>query len=219
MKEAQKRRRELADQLKAESMPKPKEEWTTDDEIEDLLGYKPVKYTPKGEKINEEYNRLQKLENEYKEQWQNVVARIKEIDAVHTEKSRATWQQSNTEKISRELKDDYYGFEKARSTVSYVDDKLEKGDAFVVSMSPKAYIQEAAYNIFEDSSVEKVLRGRDARDVAKYMTMMEQGVKFHTPYLNFADKEQEGLHRAIAAYMLGLEEIPVIIVPPRGRRL
>lgn len=213
MGKADDKRRELEEQLKTESKMKPKEEWDEEDELMALLGQRPMTYTEKGKQISAEIERLRSVRRDAEKEWEKITDKIEKIDEVKTKQSREKWLKNKGEdKIKNADKDDYFGFKKAETTTPYIDDLLRKGDAQVVSMPPKTYIEQAAYRIFNNSSVEKVIRGRNPKDVARYMTMMEQGVKFDTPYLNFRDSQQEGLHRAIAAYMMGIEEMPVIIV-------
>lgn len=205
--------KKLEEELKPETSRKPKEKWTFDDELSAMIGLRPLEYTEKGEKIKEKIDVLKDDKDKEEKVWNHYVKEIEALDRKHGEESRKkTMEDKFNEKMTKKLKDDYPGFKKNESTTPYIDDLLEKGKAEVVSMSPKLYIQECATEIFGDSSVEKVIRGRTAKDVAKYMTMMEEGIKFDTPYLNYRDENQEGLHRAIAAYMLGIDEIPVIVV-------
>lgn len=116
----------------------------------------------------------------------------------------------------KEAKGEYRGFKSNESTTSYIDDLVKEGKAKIVEMSPEQYMHECAHYIFTDSTFEKVLRGRlDDAETQKYAKMMREGTKFDTPYLNYKDEQQEGLHRAVAAYINGLEKMPVIII---GRR-
>jgi len=213
MHESREKINELEEQLESESKRKPKEEWDEEDEIMALLGQRPVIYTEKGKQIKAELDKQRDIRNNAEKEWEKAVAKIKKIDDVKAEQSREKWSKNKGEdKIKPADKEDYFGFKKAETTTPYIDDLLAKGQAQVVAMPPKTYIEQSAYRIFNNASVEKVIRGRNAKEVAKYMTMMEQGTKFDTPYLNYRDSQQEGLHRAIAAYMLGIKEIPVIIV-------
>ena len=41
---------------------------------------------------------------------------------------------------------------------------------------------------------------------------MQNGSKFLMPYLNFRTENQEGRHRALAAYLAGIETIPCEII-------
>lgn len=111
---------------------------------------------------------------------------------------------------------EYVGFKTNDTGTSYYNDQLEKGNAKVVEMTPEEYIKECAYYVFENSTLEKTLRGRVGdEDTEKYAKMMREGTKFYTPYLNYKDYAQEGLHRAVAAYMNGIKKIPVVIVGNR----
>lgn len=111
---------------------------------------------------------------------------------------------------------EYQGFYKDKTDVPYYDDLIKEGKANIVEMTPEEYIKECAYYVFEGSTLEKTLRGRvgDA-DTEKYAKMMREGTKFYTPYLNYEDYGQEGLHRAVAAYINGIKKIPVVIVGSR----
>lgn len=100
----------------------------------------------------------------------------------------------------------------------------------IVMMSPDEYIDKAtkAFQRMEPSSGysrDIVMKTRDPELVAKYAEQMKGGEKFPTLVLDYSRGfEQEGLHRAIAAKKLGVEEIPVMVVSTtrnkerRGRR-
>ena len=118
----------------------------------------------------------------------------------------------------KEAVGDYIGFKTNDTGTSYYNDLIEKDKVNIVEMTPEQYIKECAYYVFENSTLEKVLRGRidgDIEDTEKYAKMMREGVKFDTPYLNYKDYAQEGLHRAVAAYMNGIKKIPVVVVGSR----
>lgn len=89
--------------------------------------------------------------------------------------------------------------------------KLAKGlDGKIVKMTPQHYLDELP-KIFHCSK-EQALRGVDDADTATYMDMMSKGTKFNLPYLNYASDQQEGRHRALAAYKLGVPTISVLVV-------
>ena len=135
-------------------------------------------------------------------------------DKVNSRKQKAAYNPPEF----KEAYGEYPGFKRDESTIPYYDERVKDGRAKVVEMSPEEYIKECAYYIFHNSTLEKTLRGRvdaDLEDTLKYAQMMRQGVKFNTPYLNYTDEGQEGLHRAVAAYINGIKKMPVIIVGSR----
>lgn len=71
----------------------------------------------------------------------------------------------------------------------------------VVYMTPNEYFKECASKIFNGVSVERLKKERSANSetIAEYIDAMEQGAVFPLPYINYADKSQEGLHRLMAA--------------------
>lgn len=116
----------------------------------------------------------------------------------------------------KEAVGEYLGFKTSDTGTSYYNDLIKNGKAQIVEMTPEQYIKECAYHVFEDSTLEKTLRGRvEDEDTEKYAKMMREGTKFYTPYLNYKDYAQEGLHRAVAAYINGIKKIPVVIVGSR----
>ena len=202
----------LEEELKAETSRKPKEEWDIEDEIQALLGEKPVTYTEKGKEINNKITDLYKKQKEAEGIWSQASQKVRKMDEEQSVIQKELFRKNTDGSVSSNIKDSYKGFKVKESTTPYVDDALKSGKAFVVEMSPKRYLQECAYNIFDNATLESTLRGTDAKSVKKYMGMMKKGVKFDTPYLNYKDQQQEGRHRAIAAYMLGYKKIPVIIM-------
>jgi len=116
----------------------------------------------------------------------------------------------------KEAKGNYPGFKLNESTTSNVDRALKEGRAKVVEMTPEQYVRECSHYIFNNSTVQKTLRSRlGNKDTEKYAAMMRQGVKFDTPYIDYTNEGQEGLHRAVAAYMNGIEKMPVIVIGKR----
>ena len=75
---------------------------------------------------------------------------------------------------------------------------FEKGmNGRLTTMTCDEYIQKCVDYIF-NSSYEGVVRWVDEAKVHEYARHMKQGETFPIPYLNYADKQQEGRHRAFA---------------------
>jgi hypothetical protein len=86
----------------------------------------------------------------------------------------------------------------------------------IVMMSPREYYQNCAYRIF-NSSVESLKHSRSLDSkvndrIREIITKYKR--KVFLPYLNYAEKNQEGLHRMlVAAELFGWDhEFPVLIV-------
>ena len=93
---------------------------------------------------------------------------------------------------------------------------FEKGmDGRLTTMTCDEYIQHCVDDIFK-SSYEGVVRWVDEAKVHEYANHMKQGETFPIPYLNYADGQQEGRHRAFAVKeAFGADaEFPVLEVFP-----
>jgi len=107
-----------------------------------------------------------------------------------------------TEKVGKVSGHDYKYFEKGM-------------DGRLTTMTCDEYIQKCVDKIF-NSSYEGVVRWVDEAKVHEYARHMLQGETFPIPYLNYADKQQEGRHRAFAfKEAFGADaEFPVLEVFP-----
>lgn len=86
----------------------------------------------------------------------------------------------------------------------------------IVMMTPEEYY-DACGEVFGKSSSElKYERSSNADTILKYTMDMLNGDVFPLPYVNYADRSQEGLHRMMAAGdAFGWdEEFPVLVVRP-----
>lgn len=90
--------------------------------------------------------------------------------------------------------------------------RTRKGYEFeIVQMSPAEYMLKASDIL--DGDVEDVVRSRDKKISQEYAQKMMDGEKFPMPVLDYSrNGGQEGLHRAIAASLIGLSRIPVMVV-------
>jgi len=68
----------------------------------------------------------------------------------------------------------------------------------VVQMSPNEYFKECADKIFNNSLAD-LKDSRDDKHSKKYTEDMINGDKFPMCYINYADRQQEGLHRMMSA--------------------
>lgn len=149
---------------------------------------------------------------EYEKTRDEYYDEIEKLDVTQSKKERAEYEKPEFKKAVGE----YTGFKTDDTGTSYYNDLIKEDKANIVEMTPEQYIKECAYYVFEDSTWEKVLRGRVGdEDTEKYAKMMREGTKFNTPYLNYQDYGQEGLHRAVAAYINGIKKIPVVIIGKR----
>ena len=111
--------------------------------------------------------------------------------------------------------------------MSYYDDYLDEKEADyllkktgtvgkIVMMSPQKYYEECATKIF-NTSVAKLKQSRYAEEETLNhlkSVLTDYGKKFPLPFLNYADHQQEGLHRmAVIGDMFGWDhEVPVLVV-------
>lgn len=117
------------------------------------------------------------------------------------------------------------------TTVSYYDNPKSFGatEHFKVArISPKEYLIEVSkMNLGKMSKKERLRIGNpktkqsllnfQMKNMSKYKLArirkgVHKGVKFPMPYINFADKSQEGRHRAIYAMKRGIKKIPVMVI-------
>lgn len=117
------------------------------------------------------------------------------------------------------------GFKSAETGLASYDDILKDPDYYarakrkkagVIMMDPMEYIRKATKGFQKQNpglSVGELLASRDTKLVAQYAQEMRRGAKFPTLSLYYADGfSQEGLHRAMAAKLAGIEEVPVMII-------
>lgn len=79
-------------------------------------------------------------------------------------------------------------------------------------MHPSDYILRCARDIF-NTDYDKLFDNRNDHKISKYAKMMKRGVQFNMPVINYAEHQQEGLHRAISALRLNDKDyIPVMVV-------
>ncbi len=71
----------------------------------------------------------------------------------------------------------------------------------IVYMSPNEYFRECASKIFNGMSQKALEDSRSSNTdaIIEYTSAMKRGDVFPLPYINYADKSQEGLHRMMSA--------------------
>lgn len=175
---------------------------------------------PEIAKLREKADKLSEEKRELEREITRRNSRMSEIDKSFAGIQREKYGRPEFKEASGE----YAGFKTSESTTNYVDDKLKSGEAKVVEMTPEQYIRECAHYIFENSTIERTLRGREGNDSSTkdLIAKIKKGVKLDTPYLNYGRPgdqvgNQEGLHRAVAAHICGLDKIPVIIIGKRRK--
>lgn len=195
--------------MKKDGVPKPKEDWDDEDHWQALIGNKPLKFSSEkiaslreeNSKILKQMTEIEKVQSKADDQLRIIKARAAEVERKDHKFS----------KPKKATKSDYKGFDMTDMGVSYYNDLLEKGRGYVAEMSPKEYLLRCAFQIFK-GTIESCLNGVSETNAQKYASKMKSGEKFHMPYLNFREGQQEGRHRAVAAYLNGIKLIPVFIV-------
>jgi len=184
-------------------------------------------YTEKGHQLKVEVKKL-------REQIDSMEANLKADESFlnstakrNHEKELAEWEQSQPILRTR-TQETYEGFNLKTGIPDY-DKALANGDAYIVEMSPKEYMQRVSYDIFSKipdndhaTTMRSTLRGVSNELASQYASEMNQGDKFPLPYLDYEGMiysipGQEGRHRAVAAYINGYDKIPVLIYKKKRR--
>ena len=214
VKDARVKEKELEEKLKSESKPKPRNEWDEEDQIDALLGKRPTVFTEEGKKIKKELDAVTREQREAyndRDELGNAMSELKE--KAHEEQIKK-WKSTEPTKAQSS---EYEGFTLETTGVSDADDYIDSPLATLCEMSPKEYIERCAYDIFEGATIESTIKGAEEDNVRKYTAKMKSGDRFPLPYLNYKSKGQEGRHRALAAYNLGIEKIPVLVIGADAR--
>lgn len=200
---------EYKELAKKEAEPKPKSEWDYRDTIDSMFGETPMRYNEKGLKLLEQSKKAYEERDKVDERFQIVSDTMNSIRAREARKQIENYIPTGLESTT---KTDFEGFNIKTTGVSDPDDYLKSFPTQVVSMSPKEYLQRSAYEIFDstfESTAQSVIHDASTQ---KYAKMMREGTKFDMPYLNYKTKNQEGRHRAVAAYINGIDQIPVLVI-------
>ncbi len=117
------------------------------------------------------------------------------------------------------------GFKDNETGMPTYDDMMANPDYFaqakkrkggIVMMSPDEYINRSVKGFKKfnpDTTLDNLIKSRDLKLIDKYAQEMQSGDKFPTVMLDYSmGFSQEGLHRALAAKQIGINEIPVMIV-------
>lgn len=197
-------------ELESEIHPKPRSEWTEDDEIYDMLGDRPMVYTDKGKELKAQSDKLSKEWYAADHEFTEAGDRLRDIKKkAHDEQIKSV----NFDKPSKASSDDYEGFTTKTTGTGY-DEYLngKQSGGYIAEMSPAEYLKRCAYQVFENATIESTLAAINENNVDEYAKKIESGEKFDMPYLNLKKGEQEGRHRAAAAMKAGIEKIPVLVV-------
>lgn len=171
-----------------------------------------------GKQAEKDWRALQEQEKAITNKWQKATDQLKEYESQFVKGQKEQMQKATIEgksTVSSKIKDDYEGFQLDTHTPAY-QRLYEKGEAKIVEMSPKEYLQRCATDIF-DSTYERQVRAvmADAKHTYELADMMKAGTKMYMPSLDYNNKGQEGRHRAAAAILNGIERMPVLIIPKR----
>lgn len=198
--------RALTLELAGESQIKPRELWTDADRVEAILGGVPQQYTARGEEILATigYNN---------ERIQSLSPSISEIanrqDAIYRREALNQIRDWTAPPLVRASEGEHFiGF--TTRTRSAFDEDLDRGVGYIASMSPREYLERISYEIF-GSSIEQATAGIEYNNIREYAQMIAEGTQFDCGYIDYIRGSQEGRHRAMAAYLLGIERIPVYI--------
>lgn len=203
------RREELEEALKSESRPKPQNEWDEEDEFNAIIGNRPMIYTEKGKELKKELDAETKRTHQASTDRDQAFESMQKIKkAAHDEQVR-DWHSSKPEPAKSGT---YQGFTTKTTGTSFGDELLSSGRGYIAEMSPEEYLKRCAYDIFTDATIESTIHGTTESSIKKYADMMQSGTEFDLPYLDYSRQEQEGRHRALAAYYLGIDKIPVLVV-------
>ena len=97
------------------------------------------------------------------------------------------------------------------------DEWWRYSDPYIAEVTPQQYF-DLCYNLVfrrtpPDISNEQLMKTvLDIDNAKQYANMMKNGTKFYMPYINLRTENQEGRHRAYAAYLNGYETIPCEIL-------
>lgn len=199
-------RKAIEEELKKESSPKPRDQWTEEDEFNSIMGDRPMIYTEKGKQLKK---RLDDATAESMKAASERDAALKKMDDIKRENHNKQAAEHEYVMPKKATQTEYEGFKTDDTGTSHGNGLLKKG--YLAEMSPKEYLERCAFEIFDGATIESTIHGTEAANVEKYTKMMRDGVKFDTPYLDYVGEGQEGRHRALAAYNLGIEKIPVVV--------
>ena len=167
-----------------------------------------AKYTDRGEQIRKELGELRKQRDAIESKLEQKRAESNRIDREDYQREVVVWNQ-NRPQLKEATSKDYKGFSLDTKTGS-MQDALAKGNAIIVEMSPKEYMQRISYDIFK-GSLERGSRGVIINNIEKYASEMKSGTKYDMPWIDYKNGGQEGRHRAMAAILNGYKTIPVAV--------
>lgn len=171
-----------------------------------------------GKQAEKDYRTVREKLDTATRKWQNATDKLKQYEMQFVKGQKEQMQKMEREgksTVSSKIKDNYEGFQLDTHTPAY-QRAYERGEAKIVEMSPKEYLQRCATDIF-DSTYERQIRAvvADAKHTYELADMMKSGTKMYMPSLDYNSKGQEGRHRAAAAILNGIERMPVLIIPKR----
>lgn len=204
--------RRLTAELAQETTTIPREDWTIEQRAAAAMGRTPTRYTARGEAINREIDANTARIRELNPQIADISSRQDAIYRANALIQCREWNRSEHAFTRMTEGETFIGFSPSMINRNGVD--LAADGGFIATMSPLEYLQRISYEIF-GSSIEQTTAGIEYNNVRLYAQMMADGTQFDMGFIDYAELGQEGRHRAMAAYLLGIDRIPVYIRPRR----